>query len=453
MAVQTLSFKTFISLFQRYIFCLTLFLLTNFIKGIFFKSLIILINSWVGIIVIMIVAKLNSFTKLTVTTKKATIKINIIKDILLMAINFLTLESLIFSFPENEILPANLKLRLLDIFCGEFLFLRGFYFKINELISITIFSVSLIIKFDIYDYNIVFTLSSLILIMIATKFEGLKSKTCEHFHLSSSDLGFEVDKELNILSINYNFMKYLKVNHLNEKEFFKSLIKNRIYQKKEYISKPEIKNIISDVINSKNDEEDKEETLESYLKSLHSRNEQKIFCLGRIQILQKKEVIYIWKKTKGIFIKIKQDQLFNEALNLKSLVQNYSKTIYYIAHELRNPLNCVLNLELIDSFEKNSFDILNTEYIHPAIISSKLMLNLVNGLLDIAQIEADTFKLVIVEFNLNTLLEEIIEVMRFQAKIRGIELNLYLDPQIKKIKSDPNRISQIVINLLSNFYN
>lgn len=443
-------YSSFISLFQRYFFYLTLFLVTNFVKGFLFKSNFILISFCMGIILTMILAKLNN---LKAKRKNGTKKLNIIKDILLLAINILTLESLIFEFPNDVILLSNSILRLLDLFCGQTLFLRGFYFKINQAISLIIFSISIIIKFNLYAYNIVFALASIILIGTSTKFADLKRRTCEYCHLSSCDLYFGINSELRISTKNYNLMQYLKTNHLNEKEFLSALLKSRLFEKKEYKFKPEIINIISYFTDLKNTKQDKEQTLEEFLRFLHARTEKNFFFLGKIEILQKNEIIYIWKKKKAIFIKIKQDPYFNEALNLKSLVQNYSKTISYIAHELRNPLNCILNLELIDNSEKSSFDILNAEYIDPAIISSKLMLNLVNGLLDIAQIEADTFKLVIVEFNLKTLLEELIKVMKIQAKSRGIEIKLIFDQQIKRIKSDPNRIRQIIINLLSKLIN
>ena len=78
-----------------------------------------------------------------------------------------------------------------------------------------------------------------------------------------------------------------------------------------------------------------------------------------------------------------------------------------------------------------------------------------NDLLDIAQIEAETFKLVIAEFELLFLLRDTIQMVTYQANKRKLEIRVDFDASIETIRSDPNRIRQILINLLSIhfFYN
>lgn len=220
--------------------------------------------------------------------------------------------------------------------------------------------------------------------------------------------------------------------------------------KKEYLYQPELKEIITDVLN---DEQPCQAiTLGRFIEQLQSRNEKNLFCLGKCKIdeLQDKEVVvYIIKRKKKMFIKIKRDKAFEEALNLRSLTKNYAHTIYYLAHELRNSLNCILNLELVDLKEKYSMELLATEYLQPAIISARMMLNLVNGLLDFAQIEANTFKLVLSKVDLNELMEEIVKIYKVQTHNRGLIMELYVDKEVGKVQSDPNRIKQILINLIS----
>ena len=286
--------------------------------------------------------------------------------------------------------------------------------------------------------------------MMSIKKEYLinKGKCHDISNLHSSDLCFVIDHNFNLKSINSNFSEFLQINNTTKKDFFSTILKKQITLKNEYFYKPEIKEIISDLL-----EENSQKNIhifENYIKAFLERKEKDLFAVGNIDLLQNKnEVIYIWKKNKGICVIIKQDECLNESLNLKRIIKNYTKTIYYIAHELSKPLSCILHMELLASINKDSFENMNTEYIQPAIVSSKLMLNLVKGLLEIGQIESGTFKLVIIDFDLKLLMEEAFKIMKFQAISRGLKMKIEIDPQIKIIKSDPNRVQQIIINLMS----
>ena len=412
-----------------------------------FESSETLIISFIGMIIILILAKLNNI-------KKNIKNLNVITDFFLLITNLMTISSLFYDLDKEEVKDLNKLGSLIEILCGNGLFLRSYHYKASGFSSVTVLCVSLIIKFDIKDYNLSFALISIFLIMcvmtIKSEYFNKKRKCCEMCQLYSNDLFLNLDENLKITYSNFHFKKFLKDNKTQEANFFQNLLKTQIDIKKEYLYKPDIKEIISDL--SREAEERNVHIFQKYLISFQKREEKILFCLGKFEFFQKSEVVYIWKEKSKIYVKIKQDKCLNETLNLKMIIKNYTKAIYYIAHELRNPLSCILNMELMDSINKDSFENLNTEYIQPAIISSKLMLNLVNGLLDIGQIEAGTFKLAIIDFDPKILIEEIFNLMKFQAKSRGLEMELYVDPQIKTLKSDPNRVGQIIINLMSNFF-
>ena len=135
--------------------------------------------------------------------------------------------------------------------------------------------------------------------------------------------------------------------------------------------------------------------------------------------------------------------------NLININENKSKTISFVSHEIRTPLNCIINmLKVVENkLDEESFE----KIIKPAENSAFFLLNLVNDLLDMAQIEAGKFKLNYLEFDLKMLLSDIITLIKIQAESRKIELKLNCDPRLpESIKSDPNRIRQITINLLGN---
>ena len=428
-----------IPLFHRYFFSLALFLILSFIKAILIKSNRFVIMSCVGIILLMILIKIK-------VSKKKSKSLKYINDSMVLIINILIIVSLLYDEEEDP----NLAIKLLDSFLSQILFLKAYCYKTSEVFSIIIFFLTLTLKFEIQDFHIIYSLTQISLIFISIlsqNYARKNKKNCEFCQISTNDLYFSLNEDFQMTSRNYSFSRFLKANKISEQAFLLTLLKSRIFVKKEYSEQPEVKELISDSL--LDFESSKTKILENYLSNMGKRKEKHFFCLGKIEIFQKNELIYICKRKKRILLKIKREKAFEEAINLQVIAQNYAKTLYYVAHELRNTLNCIVNLELIDSNEKIPFETLSNEFLQPAIISSKLMLNLVNGLLDFAQIEKDTFKLVLSQIDLKELMEDVLKILRLQAKNRGIILELYVDPEIKKLQSDPNRIKQILINLLS----
>ena len=83
------------------------------------------------------------------------------------------------------------------------------------------------------------------------------------------------------------------------------------------------------------------------------------------------------------------------------------------------------------------------------------MLFLMSDILDFAQIEAKSFVLNITRCNVEDLLHECLNVFKLKAQEKNLELNVQfensgLPDQSASIMTDKNRLTQIIINLLSN---
>ena len=90
-------------------------------------------------------------------------------------------------------------------------------------------------------------------------------------------------------------------------------------------------------------------------------------------------------------------------------------------------------------------------FVLPALTSSEFLLNLLNDLLDVSQIQNGRFKLVYLEFNLRVLLTDILTLFTFMARSKGITFFFTWDEKIPDlIKTDGNRIRQIITNLIGN---
>jgi signal transduction histidine kinase len=84
-------------------------------------------------------------------------------------------------------------------------------------------------------------------------------------------------------------------------------------------------------------------------------------------------------------------------------------------------------------------------------VSSKLLLTLVNDLLDYSKMLAGVFSVVKTNFELKSIIESACELIAIQAKKKGLRLTIRIDPTLPySISSDPLRMSQVILNLLSN---
>ena len=67
------------------------------------------------------------------------------------------------------------------------------------------------------------------------------------------------------------------------------------------------------------------------------------------------------------------------------------------------------------------------QYLRNSIYSAFMITNLVNDLLDLAKMENNAFQLTVGEVNLVQIVEEVFQVVSFQAEASGIQLKLVLD--------------------------
>jgi len=120
-----------------------------------------------------------------------------------------------------------------------------------------------------------------------------------------------------------------------------------------------------------------------------------------------------------------------------------------MSHELRTPLNGILGFTNI--LEETELDDEQREFVSIIQDSSNNLLHIVNDILDFSKVESGKMELESIPFNPIEKFELTIESYSAKVAQKGVELGLYIDPQLPTIiMGDPTKLSQVILNLLSN---
>ena len=126
-----------------------------------------------------------------------------------------------------------------------------------------------------------------------------------------------------------------------------------------------------------------------------------------------------------------------------------SEFLANMSHEIRTPLNGVLGFARIGLREHP--DDPASRLFANILESGKLLLGVVNDILDYSKIEAGKMQLEEVPVELHLLLRNAIEAQRERAEARQLQIVLDIAPELPYVcRSDPLRLGQILGNLLSN---
>jgi len=129
--------------------------------------------------------------------------------------------------------------------------------------------------------------------------------------------------------------------------------------------------------------------------------------------------------------------------------QAKSQFLATMSHEIRTPLNAVLGLnELMLHSQLDSQQRRHAELIGS---SGRLLLALINDILDVSRIEAGQMQLTSAPFSLRPAAESVVALMRERAVSKGLALQLEVGPHGDAlVEGDVIRIQQILFNLVGN---
>ena len=139
-----------------------------------------------------------------------------------------------------------------------------------------------------------------------------------------------------------------------------------------------------------------------------------------------------------------------EAEKLRELDSMKSRFFANISHEFRTPLTLIMGQ--IDSLRPLFKDPALKTRLEMAFRNSRLLLRLINQLLDLSQLEAGRMKLKAVSGNVVPLLRSLTLSFESLAYQKRIDLHFNNTPDVIEIDHEPEKIERIMHNLLSNAF-
>ncbi|NLY61362.1 MAG: cell wall metabolism sensor histidine kinase WalK [Clostridiales bacterium] len=120
-----------------------------------------------------------------------------------------------------------------------------------------------------------------------------------------------------------------------------------------------------------------------------------------------------------------------------------------VSHELRSPLTSMRGY--IQGVLDKTFDPEEQEkYLTIALEETQRLNKLINELLDLSQIESGQFPLNIISFDINEQLRRLIIAQEERINAKEIDVVIEFESNKCMVKADPDRIKQVIINLLDN---
>lgn len=147
--------------------------------------------------------------------------------------------------------------------------------------------------------------------------------------------------------------------------------------------------------------------------------------------------------------KKERDALINLSERAFAASEAKSSFLSNMSHEIRTPINAILGMNEMILRECSDADIVS--YAESIKTAGSTLLGLINDILDFSKIEAGKIEIIPVNYDLSSLINDLVNMIQIKTDDKGLALSLDFDKKLPKILyGDEVRIKQIITNILTN---
>ena len=142
-------------------------------------------------------------------------------------------------------------------------------------------------------------------------------------------------------------------------------------------------------------------------------------------------------------------QLEAELQIAKASSEAKSRFLSNMSHEIRTPINAVLGMD--EMILRETEDPAIIEYATNLRDAGKTLLGLVNDILDFSKIEAGKLEIIPVEYDLSSVINDLVNMIFAKSQDKGLELIVDVDETMPHfLYGDEIRLKQVILNILTN---
>ena len=147
--------------------------------------------------------------------------------------------------------------------------------------------------------------------------------------------------------------------------------------------------------------------------------------------------------------KKERDELLNLSERAFAASEAKSSFLSNMSHEIRTPINAILGMNEIIIRECDDPSIIS--YAESIKTAGSTLLGLINDILDFSKIEAGKIEIIPADYDLSSLLNDLVNMIQIRIQNKGLTLSLEFDKKLPKmLYGDEVRIKQVITNILTN---
>ncbi|MEX2111641.1 MAG: ATP-binding protein [Pirellulales bacterium] len=148
-------------------------------------------------------------------------------------------------------------------------------------------------------------------------------------------------------------------------------------------------------------------------------------------------------------LNVKVDELAQANMRLYEMNRLKSDFLATMSHELRTPLNAIIGFsDVLESI--SSLDDKQKRYVRNIQTSGKVLLEMINDILDLAKIESGKMEVRLSDFRIDAVITAQCDMARPLTERKNIDLDCQIERDLPEMFQDQSKVQQILNNLLSN---